>query len=144
MYTRLKLPLMDSTKGYCEDEAIYTILIGGQAPFADLLVGRCTFMSISPNEHKIYAHTFKRSYDKKMNYTSTELIFISKEPSNEIHYFLDPENKLGHTLDGQYGRIRTSATRHSMYYDVLLMAKIHSDDQYFEMNNSFKMSMNLD
>jgi hypothetical protein len=143
MYTRLKLPLMDSTKGYCEDEAIYAILIGGQAPFADLLVGRGTFLS-SDNEHKILAHTFKRSYNERMDYESTELIFISKEPQGEIHYLLDPENKLGHTLDGQYGRIRTSATRHSMYYDVLLMAKIHSDDQYFEMNNSFKMSMNLD
>jgi hypothetical protein len=135
---------MDSTKGYCEDEAIYTILIGGQAPFADLLVGRSTFLSISDDEHKILAHTFKRSYNERMDYRWTELIFISKIPHFDIIFFLDPENKLGHTLDGRYGRIRTSATRHSMYYDVLLMAKIHSDDQYFEMNNSFKMSMNLD
>jgi hypothetical protein len=134
---------MNSTKGNCEDETIYTIIIGGQAPDADLLIGRGTFVTREEYEHKILAHTFKRSYDERMNYTSTEFIWISKKLVN-FRFFLDPENKLGHTLDGRYGRIRTSATRHSMYYDVLLMAKIHSDDQYFEMNNSFKMSMNLD
>ena len=127
------------TNGNCEKTG-FSINIGGQAPQADLLVGRHARIG---HTNPILATTFKRLYDERMDYRWTELR-LTKISTLIIYYILDPENKLGHTLDGRYGRIRTSATHHSMYYDVLLMAKIHSDDQYFEMNNSFKMSMNLD